>query len=191
VTDPASPSPQRASAAPAGEAMAKLVLMVYDELRKLAAARLGREKQGQTLQATALVHEAWLKLAGSESVRDFRGRTHFLGVAAEAMRCILIDNARRKAALRHGGHLQRAEIAPADLPLAAGISGEEAELLAINEAVEELGALDPRKAELVKLRYFIGLTIEDAAEALGISPATAKRDWTFARAWLARKLKGR
>jgi RNA polymerase sigma factor (TIGR02999 family) len=169
--------------------MAKLVLMVYDELRKLAAARMGREREGQTLQATALVHEAWLKLAATDSVREFQGRTHFLGVAAEAMRCILVDKARRKAAHRHGGHLQRADIAAADLPLPAGSSENEADLLAINQAVEELGAFDPRKAQLVKLRYFIGLTIEDAAEALGISPATAKRDWTFARAWLARKLK--
>jgi RNA polymerase sigma factor (TIGR02999 family) len=167
--------------------MSKLVLLVYDELRRLAAARLDREKAGQTLQATALVHEAWLKLAGTNTVRDFRGRTHFLGVAAEAMRCILIDNARRKAAQRHGGEMRRVDLVAGNLPPAvAGKS--EAELLAIHEALEELAEFDSRKAELVKLRYFVGLTIEDAAAALGISPATAKRDWTFARAWLARKI---
>jgi len=169
------------------EAMSKLVLLVYDELRRLAAARLAREKAGQTLQATALVHEAWLKLAGTDTLRDFRGRTHFLGVAAEAMRCILIDNARRKAAERHGGAMQKVDLAAADF--AAAVAGKsENELLAINEALEELAAMDPRKAELVKLRYFAGLTIEAAAEVLGISPATAKRDWTFSRAWLARKI---
>ena len=169
------------------EPMSKLVLLVYDELRRLAAARLDREKAGQTLQATALVHEAWLKLAGTDTVREFRGRTHFLGVAAEAMRCILIANARRKAAQRHGGEMQRANLIAGDLPPAvAGKS--ETELLAIHEALEELVEFDSRKAELVRLRYFVGLTIEDAAAALGISPATAKRDWTFARAWLARKI---
>jgi len=172
---------------PNPEPMAKLVLLVYDELRRLAAARLAREKVGQTLQATALVHEAWLKLAGTESVRDFRGRTHFLGVAAEAMRCILIDNARRKGAQRHGGAMQRVDIAAAELPFDHAAESD-LELLAIHEALDELAGLDPRKAELVKLRYFAGLTIEDAADALGISPATAKRDWTFSRAWLARKI---
>src|SRR5215213_4599314 len=167
--------------------MAKLVLLVYDELRRLAAARLGREKEGQSLQATALVHEAWLKLAGTESVREFRGRTHFLGVAAEAMRCILIDKARQKAAQRHGGKMERVNLDAGDIALPA-TDGVNEELLVINEALAGLAALDPRKAELVKLRYFAGLTIEETAEALDISPATAKRDWTFSRAWLARSI---
>ena len=170
------------------EPMAKLVLLVYDELRRLAAARLGREKEGQTLQATALVHEAWLKLAGTESVREFRGRTHFLGVAAEAMRCILIDKARHKAAQRHGGKMERVNLDAGDIALPATAAVNEELLLVINEALAELAALDPRKAELVKLRYFAGLTIEEAAEALEISAATAKRDWTFSRAWLARRI---
>src|SRR6266536_1131135 len=164
----------------------RLLPLVYDELRHLAAARLAGEAPGQTLQATALVHEAWLKLAG-EDRRQWQGRTHFFAVAAEAMRRIIIDNARRKKAVRHGGGLERVNIDDSAMQIAAP-SGDEDEQLAMHDALERLASHDARKAELVKLRYFVGMTIEQAAEALDISEPTAKRDWAYARAWLVREI---
>jgi RNA polymerase sigma factor (TIGR02999 family) len=161
------------------QAASDLLPLVYEELRKLAAGKMAREAPGQTLQPTALVHEAWLRLVGNQGA-SWEGRRHFFGAAAEAMRRILIDNARRKHAQRHGGALQRVDILEFDL---AAPAPDEA-LLALNDALEAFAALDKPKAELVKLRYFAGLTLEEAAGALGISLATAKRWWTFARAWL-------
>lgn len=166
------------------QASEKLLPLVYDELRRLAAHRLAGESPGQTLQATALVHEAWLKLAGGEAARRWNGRTHFFAAAAEAMRRILVDNARRKRSVRHGGELQRLDLEQIQVPEPVR---DEDELLAVHEALDELAALDPRKAELVKLRFFVGLTFAEAAEVLGVSEITAKRDWAFARAWLYRK----
>ena len=157
----------------------ELLPLVYEELRKLAAARMVNESPNQTLQPTALVHEAWLRLNGKENVK-WDGRAHFFGAAAEAMRRILIDNARRKSARRHGGGQKRLDIAEVEF----AAPGKEDELLAMNEALEKFAVVDPRKAELVKLRYFAGLTIEESAQILGISAQTAKRWWAFARAWL-------
>ena len=157
----------------------ELLPLVYEELRKLAAQKLAHEPAGQTLQATALVHEAWLRLSGGEE-RQWDNRRHFFGAAAEAMRRILIDNARRKQAARHGGGQQRMNLE--DVDLAAPVA--DANVLAIDEALTKFAQRDARKAELVKLRYFGGLTIEETAAALGISVATAKRWWQFSRAWL-------
>ena len=167
-----------------GDAKAdELLPLVYAELRKLAAAKMANESPNQTLQPTALVHEAWLRLNGNENVK-WNGRAHFFGAAAEAMRRILIDNARRKRALRHGGNQQRLDIQEIEI---AALEKED-ELLAMNEALEKFAAVDRQKAELVKLRYFTGLTIEEAAGILGISVPTAKRWWTFARAWLYQQI---
>lgn len=163
----------------------ELLPLVYEELRQLAAAKMARERPGQTLQPTALVHEAWLRLVGQETPAQFRSRAHFFGAAAEAMRRILIENARRKRAVRHGGDQQRTDLEGLDL--AAEPPAEE--LLALDEALARLTAQDQPKAELVKLRYFVGLTLEESAEILGISLATAKRQWTFARAWLHAEIK--
>jgi RNA polymerase sigma factor (TIGR02999 family) len=164
----------------------QLLPLVYDELRKLAAQKLARERPSQTLQATALVHEAWLRIAGPDE-HTWNGRAHFFGAAAEAMRRILIDRAKRKLAVRHGGGLARVEADIADIEIAAG-EGNETELLAVHEVLDRLVAHDARAAQLVKLRYFVGLTIEEAAEALGVSEPTAKRDWAYARAWLFREI---
>jgi len=169
-------------------AAAELLPLVYDELRKLAAAKLAHEKPGHTLEATALVHEAYLRLVdatgeqGANAPRSprFDGRGHFFAAAAEAMRRILVDNARKRHAAKHGGNLKRHDAA--DVPIAAPEPTDD--LVALDEALDKLAALHPQKAELVKLRYFAGLTIEQAAEALGISPATAKRHWTYSKAWL-------
>jgi len=161
------------------KAAGQLLPLVYDELRKLAACKMANEAPGQTLQPTALVHEAWLRVAGgSDHTWDSRG--HFFAAAAEAMRRLLIDNARRKRALRHGAGQARLNVE--ELEIAA--PDPEEEILAIDEALNKLSALDKQKAELVKLRFFAGLTIEEAAAALGISEATAKRWWVYARAWL-------
>ncbi len=156
-----------------------LLPAVYDELRLMAAQKLARERPGNTLQATALVHEAYLRLVGSEG-QPWQSRTYFFGAAAEAMRRILIDNARRKHRLKRGGDRVRMELQEDDL----ASDGCSDDLIALDEALTELAQTDPAKAELVKLRYFAGLTIEQAAEVLGISSATAKRQWTYARAWL-------
>ena len=165
----------------------ELLPLVYEELRRLAAWRMAQERPGQTLQATALVHEAWLKLSGGEGERRWNDRTHFFAAAAEAMRRILVDNARRKRCARHGGELERVDLAA--IQVAAPVPDED-EVLAVHEALDELAALDPRKAELVKLRFFVGLNFAEAAEVLGISEVTAKRDWAFARAWLYRRSRG-
>ena len=157
----------------------ELLPLVYGELRKLAAHKMAGESAYQTLQPTALVHEAWLRLVGSEQ-QTWQNRGHFFGAAAEAMRRILIENARRKRAVRHGGDQQRVDVE--ELEIAA--STKEEELLAVNDALERFTAVDKQKAELVKLRYFVGMTNEEAAEILGISVPTAKRWWTYAKAWL-------
>jgi len=171
----------------AGEPQAahELLPLVYQELRRLAASKLARERPGHTLQATALVHEAWLRLSEAGG-RRWESRRHFLAAAAEAMRRILIENARRKQAVRHGGGLQRTELAPDELPITGGAPDEE--LLAVHEALDALAAHDARKAELVKLRYFAGFSLEEAAAALDLSERTAKRDWAYARAWLYREI---
>ncbi len=161
------------------QAATRLLPVVYEELRKLATAKMARESPGLTLQPTALVHEAWLRLVGGET-QVWSNRAHFFSAAAEAMRRILIENARRRKAIRHGGGQVRIDIHELELAAPAG----DEQLLAINEALERFAVLDKRKAELVKLRYFVGLTIEEAARAMGISEATAKRWWEYARAWL-------
>jgi len=164
-------------------AVDELFPLVYQELRQLASQRMSREAPGQTLQATALFHEAYLRLVGAEE-QNWSGRGHFFSAAAEAMRRILIENARRKQSLRRGGNRKR--IALEDAGLAA--EGASDDLIALDEGLEKLAEKDRMKAELVKLRYFAGLTIEQAAEILGISPATAKRYWAYARAWLVREI---
>jgi RNA polymerase sigma factor (TIGR02999 family) len=166
------------------QAAAELLPLVYEELRKLAAAKMASENPGQTLQPTALVHEAWLRLVGDAN-RKWNDRTHFFAAAAEAMRRILVDNARRKRAQRHGGGQQRLEL----LDLAAPSAPNDDQLLAVNDALDKFAALDPQKAELVKLRYFVGMTIEETSEALGISKATAKRHWDYAKAWLYEEIR--
>lgn len=163
----------------------QLLPLVYEELRKLAAARMVNEAPGQTLQPTALVHEAWLRLVGSENPK-WDGRGHFFAAAGEAMRRILIDNARRKRAQRHGGGQQRMDLQ--DVEIAAAARDEE--LLAVNEALDQLAAQDAQIAELVKLRFFIGLTNKETAEILGVSEPTVERRWAFARAWLFRQIRG-
>jgi RNA polymerase sigma factor (TIGR02999 family) len=162
----------------------RLLPLVYDELRKLAAARLAREKPGQTLQATALVHEAYLRLVGSDDAKPWNSRGHFFGAAAEAMRRILVENARRKARIRHAGGLNRIDLDRIDL--AADEASDE--LLALNDALDRLAEEEPTVAEVVKVRHFAGLTIEQAAAALGISVRTANRHWAYARAWLYQQL---
>ena len=159
------------------QAAAQLLPLVYDELRRLAAAQMAREKPGQTLDATALVHEANLRLAGDQ---QFENRRHFFAAAGEVLRRILVENARRKHSLKRGGDRQRL-----DLDLAERAKVERSEpLVALNEALDRLEARDPDKAQLVKLRYFAGMTIEQAAETLAISVTTANRWWSYARAWL-------
>ena len=157
----------------------QLLPLVYDELRKLAARRLGQEKAGQTLQATALVHEAYLRLVDVEKAQLWTSRGHFFAAAAEAMRRILIDNARRKRRPKHGGDRQRVE-----LDEAAAVVNSREDLLALDDALTRLAAQEPAKAELIKLRYFAGLSLEESAAVLGVSVATAKRYWAVARAWL-------
>jgi RNA polymerase sigma factor (TIGR02999 family) len=167
------------------QAASELLPLVYDELRRLAANKMQRENPGQTLQATALVHEAWLRLGGDHQMA-WRNRAHFFAAAAEAMRRILIDNARRKSALRHGGQALRVEFDLNTLELAAGM--DDTQLLALHEALDGLAVHDAVKAELVKLRFFAGLTLAEAARALDLSEPTAKRYWTYARAWLYREI---
>ena len=157
----------------------ELLPLVYEELRRLAASKMANEAAGNTLQPTALVHEAWLRLVGNDNPK-FAGRAHFFAAAAEAMRHILIDRARRKSALRHGGGHERVDLEQVDL----ASPGADDQLLAVNEALDKLAAQDPTEAELVKLRYFVGLTTEEAASLLGISPRTARNYWAHARTWL-------
>jgi RNA polymerase sigma factor (TIGR02999 family) len=162
----------------------KLLPLVYEELRHLAAHKMANQAPGHTLQPTALVHEAWLRLIGNPEAQ-FAGRAHFFAAAAEAMRHILIDSARRKRAVRHGGGQVRVDIQ--NLEIAA--PADEDELLAIHDVLDKLAAEEPQKAELTKLRYFVGMTFEEAAEVLGISVATAKRHWAYARAWLYEEIR--
>jgi RNA polymerase sigma factor (TIGR02999 family) len=161
-------------------AVRQLLPVVYDELRRLAAQRLSQEKPGQTLEATGLVHEAYLRLVGTDEEKRWDNRGHFFAAAAEAMRRILVDNARRKRSRKHGGGRIRQDLD--EIHLAAPALGED--LLALDEALHRLAEKDPLKAELVKLRHFAGLTVDQAAQALAISSATADRYWAYARAWL-------
>jgi len=163
----------------------QLLPLVYEELRRLAAHKMSNEAQGHTLQPTALVHEAWLRLTGNADVK-WDGRAHFFGAAAEAMRRILIERARRKHAARHGGGQQRVDIQEMDL----ASPSDDDQLLAVNDALDKLATEHKVEAELVKLRYFVGMTNEEAAEVLGISLRTAKYYWTHARAWLYREIQG-
>ena len=166
-----------------GRAAADLLPLVYDELRKLAAVKMAKEPAGQTLQPTALVHEAYLRLVGNDRAR-FDGRAHFFAAAAEAMRRILIDNARRKRALRHSGGQERVDIEHVDIAIAV----KEDDLLAVGDALEKLATENKAMAELVKLRFFVGLTNKEAAEILGVSQPTVERWWAFSRAWLYREI---
>lgn len=163
----------------------QLLPLVYDELRQLAAQRLAHEKPGQTLQATALVHEAYLRLVDSEKAQHWNSRGHFFGASAEATRRILVEHARRKHSLKQGGGWSRHEAPIDDLPIANEC--DPLEILAVHEALERLAAKSFRTAELVKLRYFLGCTMNEAASILAIAPATAEEEWTYARAWLRRE----
>jgi RNA polymerase sigma factor (TIGR02999 family) len=166
------------------DAAGKLLPLVYGELRRLAARKLAREAPGHTLQPTALVHEAYLRLLGEEGAHSFKDRGHFLAAAATAMRRILIDNARRRRSRKRGGGLRRRRLEGIAAP------GPDEELLALDAALEKLASQDPQKARLVELRYFAGLTGEEAAAALDISPSTADRHWAYARAWLRVEMRG-
>jgi RNA polymerase sigma factor (TIGR02999 family) len=161
-----------------------LLPLVYHELRKLAAAKMAREKPGQTLQATGLVHEAYVRLVDTEKAQHWDSRGHFFAAAAEAMRRILVENARRKRGPKHGGAYARQELADADI----AVPVESERLLALDEALTNLAAHDPKVAELVKLRYFAGLTNKQAAETLDISPRTANHYWAYAKAWLREEI---
>ena len=167
------------------QASEELLPLVYRELRRLAKQRLAQEKPGQTLQATALVHEAYLRLVEGEEAQRWNSRGHFFAAAAEAMRRILVENARRKRAEKHGGRLERQDLD--DIDIAAPAPSED--LLALDEALAKLEAEDPVKAQLVKLRYFAGLTEDEAASVLGISRTTAQRYWRYAKAWLLAELR--
>jgi RNA polymerase sigma factor (TIGR02999 family) len=169
------------------KAAEELLPLVYNELRRVATWRLANERPGQTLQATALVHEAYLRLLGQEDP-GWQGRRHFFGAAAEAMRRILVENARRKKRVKHGGLLERVDVQEVEIPSPL----PDDELLALDEALNGLANVDPRAAELVKLCFFVGLTQEQAAKELGVSISTVERTWAFARAWLFREIqKGR
>jgi len=165
----------------------QLLPLVYNELRRLAASKMARESSAHTLQPTALVHEAWLRLGGDQQTA-WANRAHFFSAAAESMRRILIDTARRKKAQRHGGNVVKVSADVTGFDVAAPSENDD-DLLLVNDAIDALQAHDPRKAELVKARYFTGLTLEEAAEVLNISLRTAKRDWAYARAWLFNEVK--
>lgn len=168
----------------------ELMVLVYDELRNLARHKLSHEIPGQTLQATALVHEVYLRLVGQRDASTWENRAHFFGAAAEAMRRILIDQARRKNALKHGGAAKRVELEnDLVLPGHPGVAPEE--LIALDEALQEFEAIDPVRARVVKLHYYSGFTLPETAEALGVSLATVKRQWVFARSWLFGKMRDR
>lgn len=166
------------------QAGADLPALVYEELRRIAASRMAHEPAGHTLQPTALVHEAWLRL-GADGQPRWQNRAHFFTAAAEAMRRILVDRARRRLAAKRGGGAEAVDIADLDIP---SPTTDDDGLLRVNDALEKLAKLDPRKAELVKLRYFVGLSFEEVATALGIAVPTAKQWWTYARAWLSVEL---
>ncbi len=163
----------------------QLLPLVYEELRKLAADKMAQELPGQTLQATALVHEAWLRLGGMETPQAWNGRGHFFGAAAEAMRRILVDRARKKSRVRHGGALERVDLGHVTL----ATEDNDDTVLAIHEALEKLALESPQKAEIVKLRYFTGMEHQEIASALGISLSSVNRSWAYARSWLHRELK--
>jgi RNA polymerase sigma factor (TIGR02999 family) len=163
----------------------ELLPLVYEELRRLAAQKMAREQPGHTLQATALVHEAWLRL-GADAQPDWQNRAHFFAAASEAMRRILVERARRKLREKRGGGAEHVDVD--ELEIAAPVGNEE-ESLAVDEALDRLAAHDARKAEVVKLRYFVGFSFEETAEVLGISVPTAKRDWAYARAWLHQEIR--
>jgi RNA polymerase sigma factor (TIGR02999 family) len=169
------------------QAAEQLLPLVYDELRRLAARKMVREAPGQTLQATALVHEAYLRLVDTDKVQHWNSRGHFFAAAAQAMRRILVERARHKASLKAGGGHRRLELADIE----PSVAGPDLDLLALNEALEKLERQDKRKAELVQLRFFAGLTIEEAARVLGICTATADNDWAYARCWLRLEIAGR
>ena len=164
----------------------QLLPLVYDELRKLAAERMAQERPGQTLQATALVHEAYLRLVDTEKAQHWNSRGHFFAAAAEAMRRILVEGARKRGRLKRGGDRQRLDLDALQL----SVQGATDELLALDEALSEFAQTHPAKAELIKLRYFAGLTVAEAAQALGISTSSADLHWTYARAWLYRRIVG-
>jgi RNA polymerase sigma factor (TIGR02999 family) len=168
----------------------RLLPLVYDELRQLAATRLGQEKPGQTLQPTALVHEAYLRLVDGDEAQQWNSRGHFFAAAAEAMRRILVDQARRKGSRKRGGGLHRVELDEGAV-LADSSDRASEDLLALDEALQQFELEEPLKARLVKLRYFAGLSLPEAAQALGISVTTAKRYWVYARSWLFGKVEGR
>jgi RNA polymerase sigma factor (TIGR02999 family) len=168
------------------QAAEQLLPLVYDELRQLAAQKLAQEKPGQTLQATALVHEVYLRLVDAEQAQHFNSRGHFFAACAEAMRRILVENARRKKRLRHGGELHRQPLEDNEPAIATPV--DEVDLLALHEALDHLEAGSPRKAQVVKLRYFAGFTLPEVAEMLGIALSTAEADWTYAKAWLKREM---
>jgi RNA polymerase sigma factor (TIGR02999 family) len=163
----------------------QLLPLVYQELRRLAAHKMALEAPDHTLQPTALVHEAWLRLVPGNQSQPFEGRAHFFGAAAEAMRRILVDRARAKQALKRGGDLERVDLDAVELPMPM----PDDELLALDEALDRLATVDTRAAEMVKLCFFVGLTQEEAARELGVSLATAERVWGFARAWLLREVR--
>jgi RNA polymerase sigma factor (TIGR02999 family) len=164
----------------------RILPIVYEELRKLAAAKMAREASGQTLQPTALVHEAWLRL-GADHQPAWESRAQFFAAAAEAMRRILIENARRRRAVRHGGKLERVD--PTEVLIEVASPQADDELLAVHDALDALAQHDPRKAELVKQRYFVGLELSEIAEIMGVSERTVNRDWGYARAWLFNAIK--
>jgi RNA polymerase sigma factor (TIGR02999 family) len=167
-------------------AASQLLPLVYAELRRLAAQKLAREPPGQTLDATALVHEAYLRLVGPGPAQPWDGRGHFFAAAAEAMRRILVEKARRKRRLRHGGGLQRQPLEENEPALAAAVDA--VDLLALSEALDRLEATSPRRAQVVKLRYFAGFTLPEVAALLGIAQSTAEADWAYAKAWLKRAM---
>jgi len=169
------------------KAAEELLPLVYDELRRLAASKMANEAPGRTLQPTALVHEAWLRLGGSDAP-SFQNRAHFFGAAAEAMRRILIERARRRVAAKRGAGAAMVDVDEIEIPSPLA---DDDQLLAVNEALEKFTALEPRKAELVKLRYFVGMSFDEAATALGIAVPTAKQWWAYARAWLTVELRAR
>jgi RNA polymerase sigma factor (TIGR02999 family) len=169
------------------QAVEELLPLVYDELRKLASVKMANEAAGHTLQPTALVHEAWLRLGGNDAP-SFQNRAHFFGAAAEAMRRILIERARRRLAVKRGAGAAALDLEEVEIPAP---TADDDHLLAVNEALERFAALDPRKAELVKLRYFVGMSFDEAATALGIAVPTAKQWWAYARAWLMVELRDR
>jgi RNA polymerase sigma factor (TIGR02999 family) len=168
------------------KAAAELLPLVYEELRRLASQRMAREAAGHTLQPTALVHEAWLRLGGGEGAQ-FENRAHFFGAAAEAMRRILIERARRRQAAKRGSGVAPLDVDEIDIPSPVA---DDDSLLAVNEALEKFSVTDPRKAELVKLRYFVGMSFEEVASALGITVPVAKQWWAYARAWLRVEMAG-